>query len=210
MNLKLTRPLAFFDLETTGLNIGVDRIIEISILKILPDGTRQIKTKRLNPEMPISKESSQIHHIYNEDLKDSPTFKEVAHEFNNFLENADLAGYNSNRFDVPMLVDEFFRAEVEFDLKNRRFVDVQNIFHLMEQRTLKAAYKFYCSKEIVNAHSAEADIEATYEIFMAQLEKYEGVAFEDKTETFPTLLKTISKHCMILPTSTNAQTWQEG
>jgi len=180
MNLKLTRPLAFFDLETTGLNIGVDRIVEISILKIMPDGTKLSKTKRINPEMPISKDSVAIHHIRDEDVKDAPTFREIAHELNNFLENSDLAGYNSNRFDVPMLVDEFLRSEVEFDIRNRRFVDVQNIFHLMEQRTLKAAYKFYCSKEIINAHSAQADIEATYEIFIAQLEKYEGVEYEDK------------------------------
>ena len=172
MNVKLTRPLAFFDLETTGLNIGADRIVEISILKIMPDGSRQIKTKRINPEMPIPEVSSSIHHIYDEDVKDAPTFKTVAHELNNFIENADLAGYNSNRFDVPMLVDEFLRAGLQFDMKGRRLIDVQNIFHKKEERTLAAAYRFYCNKEIINAHSAEADTLATMEILEAQLDKY--------------------------------------
>ena len=172
MNVKLTRPLVFFDLETTGLNIGADRIVEISILKIMPDGSRQIKTKRINPEMPIPEVSSSIHHIYDEDVKDAPTFKTVAHELNNFIENADLAGYNSNRFDVPMLVDEFLRAGLQFDMKGRRLIDVQNIFHKKEERTLAAAYRFYCNKEIINAHSAEADTLATMEILEAQLDKY--------------------------------------
>ena len=172
MNVKITRPLAFFDLETTGVNIGADRILEISILKMMPDGSRLIKTKRLNPEMPIPAASSAIHHIFDEDVKDAPTFKTIAHELNNFLENCDLAGYNSNRFDVPMLVDEFLRAGLQFDMKGRRLIDVQNIFHKKEERTLSAAYRFYCQKEIVNAHSAEADTLATMEILEAQLEKY--------------------------------------
>lgn len=172
MKLKLTRPIAFFDLETTGVTIGLDRIVEISILKLNPDGSRQIKTKRVNPEMPIPQQSSAVHGIYDKDVADSPTFKQIAGELSSFIDNADLAGYNSNKFDVPILVDEFLRAEISFEMKNRKLVDVQNIFHKMEQRTLAAAYKFYCSKELVNAHSAQADTEATYEILLAQLERY--------------------------------------
>jgi DNA polymerase-3 subunit epsilon len=177
---NLTRPLAFFDLETTGVNVASDRIVEISILKISPDGTKEIKTKRINPTIPIPVQSSEIHGIYDKDVANEPTFKGIAKSLADFLKNCDLAGYNSNKFDIPILVEEFLRAEVEFDISNRRFVDVQNIFHQMEQRTLKAAYKFYCGKEIINAHSAQADIEATYEVFLAQLEKYNGVEFEDK------------------------------
>ncbi|MCE3280320.1 MAG: polymerase epsilon subunit-like 3-5 exonuclease [Bacteroidetes bacterium] len=180
IQLNLTRPIAFFDLETTGVNVASDRIVEISILKISPDGTKEIKTKRINPTIPIPLQSSEIHGIYDKDVADEPTFKGIAKSLSDFLKNCDLAGYNSNKFDIPILVEEFLRAEIEFDISNRRFVDVQNIFHQMEQRTLKAAYKFYCGKEIINAHSAQADIEATYEIFLAQLEKYQGVEFEDK------------------------------
>lgn len=177
---NLIRPIAFFDLETTGVNVASDRIVEISILKISPDGTKEIKTKRINPTIPIPKQASEIHGIYDKDIANEPTFKGIAKSLTEFLKNCDLAGYNSNRFDIPILVEEFMRVEIEFDLKGRRFVDVQNIFHQMEQRTLKAAYKFYCGKEIINAHSAQADIEATYEVFIAQLEKYDGVEFEDK------------------------------
>jgi len=172
MDLTLNRPLAFFDLETTGVIIGADRIVEISILKIMPDGTRQVKTKRINPERPIPIESSLIHGIYDHHVANEPTFKQLANELSQFIGNSDLAGYNSNKFDIPFLVDEFIRAEIEFEVRSRRMVDVQNIFHKMEQRTLAAAYKFYCSKEIVNAHSAEADILATFEVFEAQLERY--------------------------------------
>lgn len=172
MNLKITRPVAFFDLETTGVNVGADRILEISIIKLMPDGSRQIKTKRINPEMAIPPGSSAIHHIFDEDVKDEPVFKSVAHELHNFLENCDLAGYNSNRFDVPLLVDEFLRAGIQFEMKGRRLIDVQNIFHKKEERTLAAAYRFYCKKEIVNAHSAEADALATFEILEAQLDRY--------------------------------------
>jgi DNA polymerase-3 subunit epsilon len=178
--LNLTRPLAFFDLETTGVNVASDRIVEISILKILPDGTKEIKTKRINPTIPIPKQSSEIHGIYDADIANEPTFKGIAKSLSEFLKNCDLAGYNSNKFDIPILVEEFLRAEVDFDISNRKFIDVQNIFHQMEQRTLRAAYKFYCGKEIINAHSAQADIEATYEVFLAQLKKYDGVEFEDK------------------------------
>lgn len=172
MNLKLNKPLAFIDLETTGVNVGSDRIVEISILKLMPDGSKQVKTKRVNPEMPIPASSSAIHHIHDADVANEPTFKQLGHELAKFIDNADLAGYNSNKFDVPLLIEEFLRAEINFDMKGRRMVDVQNIFHKMEQRTLVAAYRFYCNKEIENAHSAEADIMATYEVMMAQLEKY--------------------------------------
>lgn len=180
MKLNLKRPLAFFDLETTGVNIASDRIVEISILKAMPDGTEQIKTMRINPGIPIPLESSLVHGIYDEDIKDEPSFKQVAEELARFMDDSDLAGYNSNKFDIPMLMEEFIRAGVNFDLENRRFVDVQNIFHQMEQRTLRAAYQFYCGKTIENAHSAEADIKATYEVLLGQLAKYEDVEWEDK------------------------------
>lgn len=172
MNLKLTRPLAFFDLETTGVNVASDRIIEISILKLHPDGTKTVKTQRINPGIPIPEVVSKIHGIYDKDVVDKPRFKEVAQTLANFLEGCDLAGYNSNKFDVPILVEEFLRVDVEFDLESRKLVDVQNVFHIMEPRTLVAAYKFYCGKELVNAHSAEADIAATADVLEAQLSKY--------------------------------------
>lgn len=180
MELQLKRPLAFFDLETTGVNIAVDRIVELSILKILPDGSEEVLTMKVNPKMPIPAESSMFHGIYDEDVKDLPSFKERAEEIKRFIEDADLAGYNSNKFDVPMLMEEFLRAGVDFSLAGRSFVDVQNIFHQMEQRTLKAAYKFYCDASLENAHTAEADVRATYEVLKAQLSKYEGRPFEDK------------------------------
>lgn len=173
MNLKLTKPIAFFDLETTGLNIASDRIVEISIIKIMPNGDKEIKTKLLNPSIPISKESTEIHGIKDEDVKDKATFKEVAEEFNEFIKDCDLGGYNSNKFDIPLLAEEFLRAGVEFEVNNRNLVDVQNIFHKMEQRTLVAAYKFYCNGDLTNAHSAEADTTATYEILEAQISKYD-------------------------------------
>lgn len=180
MKLNLKRPLAFFDLEATGINVASDRIVEISILKAMPNGDEEIKTLKIKPLIPIPLESSLIHGIYDEDVKDAPTFKDVAQEIVDFLADADLAGYNSNKFDIPMLMEEFLRVGVQFDIDNRKFVDVQNIFHQMEQRTLKAAYQFYCGKSIVNAHSAEADIKATYEVLLAQLEKYEGRNYEDR------------------------------
>ncbi|EDM38169.1 DNA polymerase III epsilon subunit [Pedobacter sp. BAL39] len=180
MKLNLNRPLAFFDLETTGVNVGSDRIVEIAILKAMPDGTELIKTLRINPEMPIPLASSLIHGIYDEHIAAEPTFKAVAAEVAEFIGDADLAGYNSNRFDIPVLLEEFLRAGVDFDMSDRKFVDVQNIFHQMEQRTLKAAYKFYCDKDIINAHSAEADITATYHVLLAQIERYADTDFEDK------------------------------
>ncbi|MBB2144729.1 DNA polymerase III subunit epsilon [Pedobacter sp. LMG 31464] len=180
MKLNLKRPLAFFDLEATGINVGADRIVEIAVLKAMPDGSELILTKRINPEMPIPLVTSLIHGIYDEDIKDAETFKQAAKEIATFIGDADLAGYNSNKFDIPMLLEEFLRVGVDFDMSDRKFVDVQNIFHQMEQRTLKAAYKFYCEKDIINAHSAEADIRATYEVLLSQLDKYQDVEFEDK------------------------------
>jgi DNA polymerase-3 subunit epsilon len=180
MKLYLNRPLAFFDLETTGVNVGADRIVEIAILKAMPDGSELIKTLRINPEMPIPLQSSLIHGIYDKDIANEPTFKDVAQELSDFIGDADLAGYNSNRFDIPVLLEEFLRAGVDFDMSDRKFVDVQNIFHQMEQRTLRAAYKFYCNKDIINAHSAEADITATYHVLLAQIERYKDTEFEDK------------------------------
>jgi len=172
VQLNLIRPIAFFDLETTGINVASDRIVELSIVKVHPDGSKDIKTKRINPTIPIPSVTSAIHGIKDEDVKDSTTFKDVAHELNIFLQNCDLAGYNSNKFDIPLLAEEFLRSGVEFDLAGRKFIDVQNIFHKKEQRTLSAAYKFYCQKEMINAHNAEADILATVEILEAQLDKY--------------------------------------
>jgi len=180
MKLNLKRPLAFFDLETTGVNVASDRIVEISILKAMPDGSEDVKTLRINPGMPIPLESSLIHGIYDEDIRNERTFKQAGEELARFLDDCDLAGYNSNRFDIPVLMEEFLRAGIDFEIENRHFVDVQNIFHQMEQRTLKAAYQFYCGKDIENAHSAEADIKATYEVLKAQIERYENQNWEDK------------------------------
>ncbi len=180
MKLNLKRSLSFFDLEATGVNVGADRIVEIAILKVTPDGTETVKTWRVNPEMPIPLQTSLIHGIYDEDIKDAPTFKMLAPEIAAFLGESDLAGYNSNKFDIPMLLEEFLRAGIDLDMKDRKFVDVQNIFHQMEQRTLKAAYKFYCNEELVNAHAAEADVLATYKVLLGQLDKYEHTEFEDK------------------------------
>ena len=180
MELNLKRPLAFFDLETTGVNVSSDRIVELSILKVSPGGLEETLTLKVNPERPIPAESSMFHGIYDEDVKDLPTFKEQAKQIADFIADSDLAGYNSNKFDVPMLMEEFLRAGVDFSLEGRAFVDVQNIFHQMEQRTLKAAYKFYCDQNLDNAHTAEADVRATYEVLKAQLTKYDGVDYEDK------------------------------
>lgn len=185
--LKLRKPLAFFDLETTGVNLVHDRVVEICIAKAMPNGELIVKTRRINPSIPIPLESSLIHGIYDDDVKEAPTFKNVAHVLSQFLEGADLAGFNSNRFDVPMLVEEFLRAGIDFEIKNRRLIDVQRIFHLMEPRSLSAAYKFYCGKDLVNAHSAEADTLATFEVLKVMIEKYEGVVVKDMKgrETIP-------------------------
>ena len=170
--LQLNRPVAFIDLETTGVNLSSDRIVEIAIVKLLPDGSRQTKRKLINPQMPIPASSSDIHGITDEMVKDAPTFKQAGNEIKQFLENCDLGGYNSNRFDIPVLMEEFLRAEMEVDLSDRKMIDVQHIFYQMEPRTLSAAYKFFCNKELLNAHSAEVDINATIEVFEAQIERY--------------------------------------
>lgn len=175
MSIRLERPLVFFDLETTGTNILRDRIVEISIIKLMPDGTRQEKTRRLNPEMHIPEESSAIHHITDDDVKDEPTFRQVARSLYDFLDGCDIAGYNSNKFDVPVLIEEFARAGMNFDVSGRKFIDVQNIFYKMEQRTLVAAYKFYCGKDLTRAHSASADTMATMEVLLAQIERYDEI-----------------------------------
>jgi DNA polymerase-3 subunit epsilon len=180
MRLKLERPIIFFDLETTGIKVTEDRIIEIGMIKISPDGEEKSLLKRVNPKYPISKEASEVHHIYYDDIKDEPTFAEIANELIEFIGDADLGGYNSIKFDVPMLVEEFYRVGIEFDLKKRRQIDVMNIFMRMEPRNLKAAYKFYCNKELKDAHSAMADIKATYEILLAQLDRYKDTEYEDK------------------------------
>ena len=172
MELKLKRPIVFFDLETTGVDTAHDRIVEISMIKIMPDGERIVKTRKLNPEMHIPEAATAVHGITDEDVKDCPRFAQVAKSLAQFLTGCDFGGFNSNRFDMPVLVEEFLRAGVDVDFKRRRFVDVQNIFHKMEQRTLVAAYKFYCDKDLTDAHSAEADTLATYEVLKAQLDRY--------------------------------------
>lgn len=171
--LVLTRPIAFIDLETTGVNVASDRIIELGILKVHANGNKETKTLRINPTIPIPPETTAIHGISNEDVKDCPTFKQLSGELNVFLEGCDLGGYNSNKFDIPLLAEEFLRCDIEFDVSKRKLIDVQNIFHKLEQRTLSAAYQFYCGKPLENAHSAEADILATFEILEAQIERYE-------------------------------------
>jgi len=172
--LKLTRPLAIFDLESTGIDVVKDRIVEISVLRVNPDGTKETKTYRVNPTIPIPIESSMIHGIYDEDVATSPTFKDLAKELFDFMNPCDLAGFNSNKFDVPMLLEEFIRVGISFSIDNRALIDVHRIYTLFEKRTLESAYKFYCDKTLENAHSAEADTLATYEVLMGQLEKYAG------------------------------------
>lgn len=172
MKLNLKNPIIFFDLETTGTNITKDRIVEISYLKVDPNGKEEIKTKRINPEMPIPKESSAIHGITDEDIKDAPTFKQIAKSLADQIEGCDLAGFNSSRFDIPLLAEEFLRVGLDVDFSKKKLIDVQIIFHKREQRTLEAAYKFYCDKTLIDAHSAEADTIATYEVLKAQLDRY--------------------------------------
>ena len=184
MELNLTRPLCFFDLETTGTDVSRDRIVEISVLKVYPNGNRESKTWLVNPTIPIPPASTDIHGISDAMVAQAPTFKELAKQIHNMIKDSDLAGYNSDRFDIPLLAEELLRAGVDFDLKNRVTVDVQTIFHKMEQRTLSAAYKFYCKKSLDNAHSAEADTTATYEILKAQLDTY--------SDTLPNDIKQLS------------------
>ncbi len=180
MQLNLKRPIAFFDLETTGINVVRDRIVEISIYKVMPNGDTESMTKLINPTIPIPEEVSAIHGIRDEDVANAPTFARLAPTLEQFFQHCDLAGYNSNKFDVPMLIEEFLRCGIQFDIRKRRLVDVQNIFHKMEPRTLRAAYKFYCGKELVNAHEAEADTRATYEILLAQIKRYQEEDYEDR------------------------------
>ena len=173
MKLNLKNPIVFFDLETTGVNVASDRIVEISYLKVYPNGNEMSRTLRINPEMHIPEQASEVHGIYDADVADCPTFKQVAKEIANDFEGADIAGFNSNRFDVPLLAEEFLRADVDLDMTRRKLIDVQVIFHKMEQRTLSAAMKFYCGKELEGAHSADADTRATYEVLQAQLDRYD-------------------------------------
>lgn len=175
MQLNLNKPICFFDLETTGVNISKDRVVEISILKIYPNGKEESKTWIVNPEMQIPAEVIAIHGITNEQVADAPTFKEISKDVHNMIKDSDLGGFNSNRFDIPLLAEEMLRADVDFDMKNRVAVDVQTIFHKMEQRTLSAAYRFYCDKNLDDAHSAEADTKATFEVLKAQIEKYDSL-----------------------------------
>lgn len=175
MELKLSKPICFFDLETTGIDITKDRIVEISILKVYPNGNKESKTWIVNPTIPIPKAASDVHGITDERVAGEPTFKELAKQIHNMIKDSDLAGYNSDRFDIPLLAEEMLRAEVDFDLGNRVSVDVQTIFHKMEQRTLSAAYKFYCGKDLIDAHTASADTNATYEILKAQLDRYDSL-----------------------------------
>ena len=179
MQLKLERPIVFFDLETTGIDVVNDRIVEICLLKVFPNGNQESKVMRINPTIPIPEGASAVHGIYDEDVADCPTFKEVAEDVMNFIHGCDLGGFNSNHFDIPMLVEEFLRNGINIDLHNTRCVDVQNIYHKLERRTLIAAYKFYCDKDLENAHSALADTEATYEVLCAQLDHYPEVLQND-------------------------------
>jgi DNA polymerase III subunit epsilon len=179
MELKIKRPIAFFDIESTGTNVVKDRIVEICFYKVKPDGTAETKLRRINPGIPIPPEVTAIHGIKDEDVAHEPTFKAIARSLFDYLKDCDLAGYNSNKFDIPMLIEEFLRCDIDFSLKNRNLIDVQNIFHKMEPRTLKAAYKFYCGKELIDAHSAEADTIATYEILLSQIQRYENTEYED-------------------------------
>ena len=183
MNLHLTRPIVFFDIESTGLLVGADKIVEICMLKVMPDNSTITKTLLINPLVHIPQETSVIHGIYDKDVADKPSFKEVANEIRDFIKGCDLSGYNAQKFDVPLLMEEFLRIGMDIDMRGVRLVDVQNIFHKMEQRTLKAAYKFYCGEPLRSAHSAEADTVATYKILQAQLDKYDDVIYVDENET---------------------------
>lgn len=187
MELNLKNPLIFFDLETTGVNVAADRIVEISWLKIMPSGEESGQTMLVNPTIPIPPEVTEIHGIRDEDVKDKPAFTDIARSLSKEFEGCDFAGYNSNKFDIPLLAEEFLRANVDFDLRKRKFIDVQVIFHKMEQRTLSAAYMFYCQKDLRDAHSAQADTRATYEILKAQLDRYDILENEiDKLSAFST------------------------
>jgi DNA polymerase III subunit epsilon len=208
MQLNLKRPIAFFDIESTGTNVVKDRIVELCIFKVFTDGTTETRLRRVNPGMPIPPEVTAIHGISDADVANEPQFRQIAKSLHEYLKDCDLAGYNSNKFDVPMLIEEFLRCDLEFDIKNRNLVDVQNIFHKMEPRTLKAAYKFYCGKELVDAHSAEADTMATYEILLSQIERYKDETYTDNNgNVHPFLYKTTWRHFINFPTITEMPTW---
>ena len=192
MKLKLLKPIAFIDLETTGTNLATDRIVELAIVRVSPEGVSTVKRKLINPLLPIPKGASDIHGITNEMVKDAPTFKQVANEVKQFIENSDLAGYNSNRFDIPMLVEEFLRAGMDFSVDGRKLLDVQRIFHMMEQRTLSAAYKFYCNKTLEGAHGAEVDASATHEILEAQVIRYPNLG-----NSVDTIIKAIGEEVIV-------------
>jgi len=179
MELKIEKPIAFFDLETTGTNIATDRIVQVAVIKLVPEGKEEELDQLINPEIPIPEETTLIHGISDADVADKPTFREFASELDLFLSDCDLAGYNSIKFDIPFLVEEFLRVDVDFDLKDRRVIDVQNIFHKMEPRTLKAAYRYYCGKNLDMAHNAAADTMATYEVLKAQLDMYQDTEYTD-------------------------------
>lgn len=181
MELKLNRPICFFDLETTGIDVAKDRIVEIAIFKVFPNGNKESKTWLVNPTIPIPFQATAVHGITNEKVANEPTFKELSGKIYNMIKDSDLAGYNSDRFDIPLLAEELLRADVDFDMKNRVSVDVQTIFHKKEERTLSAALKFYCNQSLENAHSAEADTMATYEILKAQLDRYEDLENDIKS-----------------------------
>jgi len=201
VDVKITRPLAFIDLETTGVDLSRDRIIEISILKLFPEGNTEVKTRRFNPGIPIPEASTKIHGITDADVADEPLFAQLAKSIANFISDCDLAGYNSIRFDIPMLMEEFLRSKVDFTIKNRKMIDMQVIFHQMEPRNLSAAYRFYCNKELTHAHSAEADILATFEVLKAQMSKYKGMQIPsgdaEKKLMFPEGMDALHEFCNI-------------
>jgi len=195
MKLNLKKPLCVFDLETTGISISQDRIIEIAVIKVMPSGEVIEKSNRVNPTIPIPPESTAIHGISNEDVKDKPVFKDLAKDYAKFFEGADLGGFNILKFDVPMLVEEFLRAGVEFDYSRRRIIDAQKIYHLMEKRNLAAALKFYCNKDLTHAHSAAADTQATLDVLLAQVERYEN---QPVTDNMGKLMGTIQNDMDVL------------
>lgn len=211
MELKLRNPIIFFDLETTGINIAKDRIVELAYLMVYPNGQEEFKRYLINPTIPIPEKATSIHGITEQDVKNAPTFAEIAKNLAQIFEGCDFAGYNSNKFDIPLLAEEFIRAGVEFDLKKRKFIDVQVIFHKMEQRTLAAAYKFYCSKELDNAHTAEADTRATYEILKAQLDRYQELENDiDKLSAFSAHTKNVDFAGRIVYNEDNVETFNFG
>ena len=211
MELNLKRPIVFLDLETTGTNVGADRIVEIGLLKIFPNGSKDSRTYKVNPTIPIPEETSKIHGIYDKDVKDAPTFKDLSAELNTFLGGSDLGGYNSNKFDIPLLIEEFTRCNIDFDILTRKLIDVQNIFHKMEQRTLAAAYKFYCNKDLTNAHSAEADTLATYEVMLSQLDKYDSLKNDvDFLATFSAITKNVDLAGRIVLNDKNEEVFNFG